>query len=166
MSAPAELADTIERFPAVLRAFLEPIPAEWLRLRPAEGEWNALEVILHLTETEGPAFRDRIAAIVDGDAEIAPFDPSLPRDPSNEPLAELLATFAAERATSAAYRRSLTPADLEQRASLEPHGEFAAGDFAHEWPFHDHDHLAQIAAAVNLGCLEHMGDTMRRALGS
>jgi hypothetical protein len=162
-----EIAATIESMPEVLRALLAPLDDAALRVRPAPGEWCVLEVIGHLLATEGPAFRERVRAIVGGAPQVPAIDVSLDgtgRDFVNEDLGDLLDELAAERAVSAAFLRSLDPSDLERESDLPPHGAFAAGDFVHEWPFHDQDHLQQMLSAIKPQYLPHMTDAMRSAL--
>lgn len=162
-----EIAATIESMPAVLGSLLSPIDDAVLRVQPEPGEWCALEVVGHLIVADGAAFRDRIQAIIDGEPEISGFNPSLEvtgRRFAAEPLAGLLDELAAERAVSAEYLRSLDPAVLTREAAYKSHGVFQAGDFVHEWPFHDQDHLQQILAAVKPSYLLHMTKTMQDAL--
>lgn len=167
MTSLDEIADTIEAFPNVLAALLAPIADDTLRQRPDVGEWCPLEVIGHLIVSDGPAFRDRIAAIVNGEAEIAPFNPSLDltgRDFQAADLSDLVDELRIERAKSASFLRSLDPLDLRRTADFPAHGSFAAGDFVHEWTFHDHDHLQQILASTKSAYLPFMTVPMRRAL--
>ena len=173
MTALDEVAATIESLPAVLQALLAPVEAATLAIRPAPGEWSVCEVIGHLITGDGPAFRDRIAGIVAGEPEIAPFDPATPmgdRNFNEVDVEVLLDELRAERSQSAAYVRSLAPADLARTSnyvSQDGHDpEFAAGDFVNEWPFHDHDHLQQILANLKSAHLADMTETMRRALSA
>lgn len=162
-----EIAETLTSTPNVLRALLTPIDDAVLRIQPEPGEWCAVEVVGHLIVTDGPGFRDRIQNIIDGNPEIAGFNPSLEitgRDFQKEPLTPLLEELAAERETSAAYVRSLDPASLDREANYKTNGTFKAGDFVHEWPFHDQDHLQQILAAIKPSYLPHMTKTMQHAL--
>ena len=162
-----EIAATIESMPVVLRSLLSPIDDAVLRMQPEPGEWCALEVIGHLIVSDGAAFRDRISAIIAGEPQIAGFNPSLEltgRDFAAEPLADLLDELADERAESGRFVRGLDPADLTREAQYRDHGVFQAGDFVHEWPFHDQDHLQQILAAIKPRYLPHMTETMQAAL--
>lgn len=162
-----EIADTIKSMPEVLHHLLSPIDRTVLRIRPEPGEWCALEVVGHLIVTDGPGFRDRIQAIIDGEPEIKGFNPSLEltgRDFQAEDLERLIDELRAERELSVAYVRSLSPDDLERTANYRTDGIFAAADFVHEWPFHDQDHLQQILAAIKPGYLPHMTESMRSAL--
>lgn len=167
MTSLDEIADTIEAFPDVLAALLGPIADDALRRRPDVGEWCPLEVIGHLIVADGPAFRDRIADIVSGQAEIAPFDPDLAltgRDFQAADLSDLIDELRAERVKSGAFLRSLDPVDLRRTAVFAAYGSFAAGDFVHEWSFHDHDHLQQILDSTKSAYLPFMTDSMRHAL--
>ncbi len=162
-----EIAATLESTPLVLRSLLSPIDDKVLRVQPEPGEWCALEVIGHLIVSDGAAFRDRISAIIAGESEIAGFNPSLEltgRDFAAESLDGLLDELTAERVNSAQFVRSLNPADLVREARYKSHGVFQAGDFVHEWPFHDQDHLQQILAAIKPHYLSHMSAAMQTAL--
>lgn len=167
MTSLDEIADTIEAFPEVLDTLLRPFERDSLRSQPAMGEWSPLEVIGHLIVCDGPAFRDRIGLIVGGAATIPGFNPSLDlidRDFRAADLSDLLDELRAERQRSAAFLRTLDPLDLRRTSELAPHGSFTAGDFVHEWPFHDQDHLQQILAAVKLRYLPFMSEPMQHAL--
>ncbi len=162
-----ELAATIESLPEVLLALLSPLDAEVLTRRPAHGEWCALEVIGHLITCEGPAFRDRIRRIVEGEPEIGNVDiHKLMAAESFETgdLNDLVARLRAERVVSARYLRSIATNDLDRTAEHVTYGTLSAGDFAHEWPFHDQDHLQQILDAVKPRYLESMSAPMRTAM--
>jgi hypothetical protein len=164
---PDEIAATLDTLPTVLRALLAPIDPETLRARPEPGEWSVLEVIGHLIATDEGAFGGRIGAIIDGEPEIAGFDPWVAineRDFAALSLDSLLAELAAKRVTSVAFLRSLDPAHLALTATFPGHGTFAAGDFVLEWPFHDQEHLGQILANLQLRYLPEMTSTMRSAL--
>ena len=124
-------------------------------------------MIGHLIVSDGPAFRDRIAAIVSGESELAPFDPDLRltgRDFQTADLSDLLAELRAERVKSGTLLRSLDPVDLRRTAEFATYGAFSAGDFVHEWAFHDQDHLQQILAATKSVYLPFMTTSMQRAL--
>jgi hypothetical protein len=162
-----EIAATMESVPSVLRSMLTPIDAASLCVRPEPEEWCVREVIGHLIATDTGAFADRIAAIVAGEPQIAGFDPWAAiraRDFTAGPLGELLDEFARVRRRSADFVRSLTPSDLSRTAEYGSRGTFAAGDFVHEWPYHDQEHLRQILAALQPRYVASMSVTMCSAL--
>jgi len=164
-----EIAATIGSLPVVLQALLEPVDQSCLTIRPEPGEWSILEVIGHLVATDSGGFRDRIQAIVHGQPEIAAFDPWEAIDARDHvalSLTDLLKELTQERATSVRFVSGLDEADLSKTASYGVHGTFTAGDFVHEWPFHDQDHIQQILDILKANYLPHMSSTMRRALTS
>ena len=161
------IADSLDSMPTVLGHLLAPIDPAALAVRPEPGEWSVLEVIGHLVATDTGAFRDRISAIVEGEPEIAGFDPWAAinaRDFNAVPLTDLLPEFTAERARSVAFVRWLADSDLSKTAGYGDRGVFAAGDFVYEWPFHDHEHLQQILDILKQRYLPLMTETMRVAL--
>jgi hypothetical protein len=162
-----ELAASLESLPDVLTALLTPLNPTALQRRPADSEWCALEVIGHLVIVDGPAFRERIRRIVAGESEIVDVDGgALARgeDFGAAPLSELLDRLRSERTLSAELVRSLRPLDLELTSRHHTLGLLSAGDFAHEWPYHDQDHIQQILDAIKPRYLESMTANMRNAL--
>ncbi len=162
-----DIAATLNSTPRVLRELLQPIDPELLAARPGPGEWCVLEVIAHLIATDSDAFRQRIASIIAGEPEIAAFDPWAAinaRAFAAVDLDGLLAELTAEREKSTTFLDSLNPSELSKTANYGKHGVFAAGDFAHEWPFHDQDHLQQILDILKQSYLPHLTETMRTAL--
>lgn len=163
----AEIADTLRSLPTALEVLLRPIDPRTLQTRPDENEWCPLEVIGHLIACESDAFRSRITGIVEGNPRIAGFDAweaINARDFTTESLDSLLGELAQERSTSFDLIMSLRPADLARTAASEDGRRFAAGDFVHEWPFHDQDHLQQILESLKVAYLPGMTPAMRHAL--
>ncbi len=163
------IAATLDSTPRVLQHLLQPIDPELLAARPEPGEWCVLEVIGHLIATDRDAFRHRIASIVAGEPEIDAFDPWAAikaRDFAAVDLDQLLAELSVEREASTTFLGSLSQSDLNRTANYRKHGVFTAGDFVHEWPFHDQDHLQQILDLLKQSYLPHMTETMRAALAA
>jgi hypothetical protein len=164
-----EIAKTLRSLPTVLEVLLGPIDPTTLRSRPEENEWCPLEVIGHLIACDSSAFRDRITGIVDGNPDIAGFDPweaINARDFAAESLDSVLKELTQERSASYDLIMSLGPADLAKTALFEDGRRFAASDFVHEWPFHDQDHGQQILASLKLAYLPGMTPVMRDALAA
>lgn len=162
-----EVTATIEAFPNVLAALLDPIDDEVLRSRPAPGEWCPLEVIGHLIACDSETFRDRIAQVIEGQA-LKPMDPWAAineRNFANDSLATLLTELRAERTASVAYLQTLSDDALAATTNFEGgRRAYSAGDFVFEWPFHDQDHLQQILACTKRAYLPAMSEAMRRGL--
>ncbi|MEM8902597.1 MAG: DinB family protein [Actinomycetota bacterium] len=162
-----EVVAALVALPDVLATLLEPIPHEALAERPEPGEWCVLEVIGHLVACDAEAFRDRIVAIARGDGVVAPFRPWAAieaRDLAAEPLGSLLDELRSERAVSAELLATLTPDELAVVGTFRDGRRFAAGDFVHEWPYHDRDHLQQILEILKVRQLGPMTPVMRSAL--
>ena len=163
-----QTASTLENFPTVLHALLDNVDDALLRQRPAEGEWCVLEVIGHLIEADRDAFHYRVADIVAGNRTITPVSPTAPviaKGYRDWAYSDLIGAFARERAISVEFVRSLSLADLQKSADHDKYGTFTAGDFIAEWPYHDMEHLSQIAANLQQPYPLFMSNTMRRALG-
>jgi len=163
----AEISATLVSFPQALAALLTPVDPSALAERPAPGEWCVLEVIGHLIATDSGAFRDRIKAIMAGEPEISQFDPwdaINNRDFTVDSVESLVDELASQRQTSAELIQDLDQSDLQRSASYGDYGEFAVGDFVHEWPFHDQDHLKQIVDNLKPYYLRAMTPVMRDAL--
>jgi hypothetical protein len=161
-----ELAASLESLPDVLSALLAPLDPAVLRRRPAHGEWCVLEVVGHLVVVDGPAFRERIMSIVAGEPEIANVDgDALAKEDFHAgSIEQLLDRLRVERRRSAEFLRSLDQDDLELTSRHHTLGLLSAGDFAHEWPYHDQDHIQQILDATKPRYLESMTANMRNAL--
>ncbi|MFW2383499.1 MAG: DinB family protein, partial [Acidimicrobiales bacterium] len=111
----------------------------------------------------------RISGIVAGDPEIPNVDGHAlagTADFRSQDLFGLLEQLRQERTRSAAFLRSLAPADLGRASEHHKYGELTAGDFAHEWAFHDQDHLQQILEAVKPRYMEAMTANMRNAMAA
>ncbi|MGB1253810.1 MAG: DinB family protein [Candidatus Promineifilaceae bacterium] len=161
------IATALEQFPAVLHALLDNQPEALLRQRPAQQEWSILEVIGHLIEADRDAFRTRVERIAIGVPEIVPVSPTAPikeKEYRNWAYTTLMAAFKAQRKVSAEFIRSLKTDDLAKTANHTEYGTFTAGDFIAEWPYHDMEHLSQIADNLQQPYPSMMSVTMRRAL--
>lgn len=164
----AEISHTLGSAPIVLEALLASIDPTTLRTRPEENEWCPLEVIGHLIACESDAFRNRILGIVNGKPLIEGFDAweaINARDFAAESLNSLLQELAEERSVSCDLILSLDANDLGKTARFGDGRRFAAGDFVHEWPYHDQDHMQQIIDCLKAAYLPGMTETMRGALG-
>jgi hypothetical protein len=100
---------------AVFLASLTPERARW---RPASGEWDAIEIVGHLADTER-VFGYRALKIARADP--IPWESYEPNDYvaaanfSRRPLADVTAEFVAVRAATVAFLRGLDEAAWRQR---------------------------------------------------
>lgn len=155
--------------PPLIEALFAGIGDEVATTRPSPDEWSPVECLGHLITCDRLAFHDRIRVILDED------EPVLPRFDADEAAAErgdrdrgvsaVLAEFREAREHYADAVASLDRADLD-KVAVGPEGMagISAWDFVLEWPHHDHDHLTQMTAAVNVLLRREMGDDMASAL--
>ncbi len=148
--------------PRVARAMLAGLPQGLLR-PSASGEWGPAEVIAHLLDVEGIAFRERMQRIIDEDR---PLIPSI--DPGGRLAAggyerlnvgQVLDAFAARRATDVAWLRTLTPQQLERSGQHDKAGAITAGNVFHYWACHDQIHLRQLSKLLQALSEPHLGRT-------
>ena len=92
----------------------------------------------------------RVRHILEGRAELIPYDPDAPREPLPERTArELVAAFAAERrANNEALLAQLTPTDLERSSYHPEFGTVTLGMLLNLWAAHDLQHTMQAEEAL------------------
>ena len=145
----------------MVRSILESVPES--ALAPSERDaWGARQVLEHLIDVEGIAFRERIGRIV---SEDDPFIRSIDAPARLEKggyaarsLAGLLELFARQRAESVAWLQDLSSADLERTGTHDEAGTIGAGELVHYWACHDLLHLRQLITALQGRFLPHIGN--------
>ena len=147
------LIERMTAFPAALSALLEGLSPADARFKPASGAWSILEVINHLADEEVDDFRTRLRLTLgEGDREWPPIDPegwARDRKYNERDLGESLARFAAARAESVAWLRSLKDPDWSRFREHPRAGRLTAGDLMASWAAHDALHLRQIARRLH-----------------
>ncbi|MCL6510780.1 MAG: DinB family protein [Anaerolineae bacterium] len=113
-------------------------------IRPAPGAWCIKDVIAHLAEVE-EQFRARFVCIVEQDD---PCEPSVHPDSGQHDLGrdlrELIALFAARRASTTAYLRALDHRQWLRTCVHQVHGRIKLRKQVEFLIGHDNEHLAQI----------------------
>lgn len=142
----------LERFPATLATAVAGLSDAEARHRPPSGAWSIVEIVNHLADEEVDDFPRRLRLILeDPRQDWQPIDPegwARERDYQSRELAESLERFAARRAESVRWLRSLEQASAPPDWSLtkhDPRGSMAAGDMLASWLAHDMLHLRQVA---------------------
>ena len=135
------------------------------RVRPAEGSWCANEIVGHLIEAERRGFNDRIRVILaEHEPHLVTWDQpavAAARDDRTKVTSDLLAELADLRADSLGLVRGLGPADLA-RAGIHPVvGRLTVQDLAHEWVYHDREHLQQLFEVSRSFAWDGMGGARR-----
>jgi hypothetical protein len=131
--------------PLALRALVGGQPDEVLARSDAEG-WTPKHVLAHLLTAEGPAFVERIHAMLDG-RSIANIDEQKLLDDSGyleREASALLRDFERLRREHVEWLRTLEEGDFARTAQHELAGEVAVADIVHHIAYHDLLHLRQI----------------------
>lgn len=143
----------LTRTPAVLRAMLDDLPAEWLNSNEGGDTWSPYDVIGHLVHGERADWIPRAKIILEaGESRaFAPFDRLAQFEESKgKSIEELLATFARLRQESLAtlMALNLTPDDLQRTGTHPAFGAVTLEQLLATWVAHDHAHIVQIARTM------------------
>ena len=122
------------------------VPEELLLLKPAPGEWSALECLQHIVDTERLSMQGRVRALLAGEG-IPGFNPAV--DGSKEPPTLALAdAFDRLRQESLALLEEVNEADLVRRSLHAEYGMVTLEQFLHHWAGHDLMHTVQAERAL------------------
>lgn len=143
----------MSRTPAVLRAWLEDLPAAWLDAPERPEAWSPRDVVCHMADLEHDAWLPRVRAILEHGAT-RPL-PGVERERfrrrfAGVPLGEVLDAFEASRTTSLAALDALE-LDEARRGARGLHaalGEVTLAQLLSTWVVHDLTHLSQISRAL------------------
>jgi len=138
--------------PSELAATLTTTPATTLARRPARDAWAPVEVVCHLRDLE-ESFHDRLTAILASDEpRFATTNPNRWADERQylrHDAHDALRAFARRRTETLTLLRGLVP-DAWMRAGwqLDSRGRRTVDDFLTLIAWHDENHLAQLARAL------------------
>ena len=147
--AEASLAAT----PAMLSAWLTPLPDAWVRSNEGADTWSVFDVIGHLIHGERTDWLPRVRCIIDhGETKpFEPFDRFAQFDATRgRALGSLLDEFASARADSLMRLRglNLSAQDLDRRGRHPALGPVTLRQLLATWVAHDLDHVMQIARVL------------------
>ncbi len=148
----AQIAPRLLANVAALDGLLRETPEIGWTVRPAEGEWTALEVLCHLAETERQAYRPRLQRVL---AEDNPALPALAEPPlavRDEAPRAALERFAAERQATLDLLGTLATDDWERPAQHHRLGQTTLLGLADLIAQHDRLHLRQIRETLAHCC--------------
>ena len=147
----------LETTPLRWQALCGSLAPDQLRRKPAEGEWSALDCLIHLLDTEKFIFPVRVRAFLAGD-KFAAFNPDQEgtRD-TGQPPETLAAEFSALRAASAAQIKALAREDLQRTALHAELGQVTLAQMLNEWAAHDLNHTIQAERALMQPFIEQCG---------
>ena len=143
----------LERTPAVLRAMLAGLPAEWITRNEGPDTWSPYDVVGHLIHGERTDWipRARIILAQGADRRFTTFDRFAQfRESEGKSLGTLLDEFASLRAENLAAIASwhLTEAQLTLRGEHPELGAVTLAQLLATWVAHDLGHIAQIARVM------------------
>jgi DinB family protein len=147
-----EAVSILARTPDVMEALLTGLPADWLHRNDGPGTWSAYDILGHLLHGDAANWLPRARMILrDGTGRaFEGFDRRAMLGWDREPVAELLARFAAARRASLDELSSLdlTTDDLRRRGVHADMGEVTLGQLLATWVAHDLTHLAQVGEVL------------------
>jgi hypothetical protein len=139
--------------PAILNAWLRPLPEALRVVNEGDNTWSPFDVVGHLIHGEKTDWLPRLRRILEhGDQK--PFEPfdrfAQFTDSAGRSLDELLDEFGRLRAESldALVALHLTDADLDRRGMHPALGSVTARQLLATWVVHDLDHVTQIARVL------------------
>jgi hypothetical protein len=147
--AESQLAAT----PALLNAWLRPLPPAWLESNEGGETWSAFDVVGHLVHGERTDWIPRLRRILEygEDKPFEPFDRFAQFEASRgKTLPELLDAFSMVRAASLRSLREyqLSEGDLDRRGTHPALGPVTVRELLATWVAHDLDHVIQIARVL------------------
>lgn len=137
-------------FPHLLQQQIQPLDDATLHYKP-ENEWSAIENVGHLIDVEGlwmARFRQMLAAETPKLPAIDVDETVRQRDYQHKNLANLLRTFAEQRAETVAFLRGLKPVHFERTGIHPVRGEITLVQAVSILTNHDRLHSEQIAKTV------------------
>jgi len=152
----------IRSTPGVLRAMFAGVPEEVLLAPNPEG-WSLKDIVAHLHDARGIAFRDRIQRLLDEDHPfVQSIDPPARLIAGGYPsrgLPELLAELEQQRSQDVEWLQSMSEQQLGRTGGHDKVGEISVSDIAHQWAAHDMAHMRQIAHMLQGYIAPLMGNT-------
>jgi hypothetical protein len=136
--------------PDIIRGLLSEVTEDDVRWKPAPDRVSIVEVLAHLSHSEGHCYRARVDRFLNEEM------PELEPDDARFHL-ELYAVadpedafdhFEEQRESNIEFLRELTEEDGELRALHKEAGEITLANMMHEWALHDLGHIRQIAELV------------------
>jgi hypothetical protein len=148
----AELLEVYGHNPTTLRALVQDLPDETIKLQGTEDElWSILEIVCHLRDTEERAF-GRVKRMVNEDRPVlSGYDPAtvaIDSDYQSQSLDDALNAFERTRREQIEYLRGLTDEQWQRTAEHEEVGEITVQSLTTHMALHDSVHLAQISRRI------------------
>ncbi|WP_412068379.1 DinB family protein [Rubrivirga sp. IMCC43871] len=153
-------AAALTRTPAVLRALLASLPADWLDADDGPGTWTPRQVVAHLIDGERTDWTVRARRMLaESNPQFVPYDRDASlADADRQTIADLLDAFADARAGNVTWlRATVTPADLGRTGVHPGFGVVTLRQLLATWVAHDHGHIVQIARTLARASRDEVG---------
>ena len=146
----ANLKAVMQSTPQRFQQFVEIYPDDLIRRQPKEGEWSALECLVHLIDTDRDIFSVRVKTFMAGEKEMKAFFPDEEGTKLTDDVtaADLLQQFNKLRTENLKLIDTITDADLSRTAVHSELGEITLSQLLHEWGGHDLMHTVQAEQAM------------------
>ncbi len=151
---PEQVLTVLAETPPRLAALTADLPADWLRVAPAPGEWSANEVLAHLRSCADMWGGAIVTMLAEDAPTIRAINPRTWIDQTDYPDLEFrpsLADFTAQRAELLAVLEPLPPAGWERAATVTGAGrplQRTVLFYARWLASHERPHLKQVARIV------------------
>jgi len=141
-----QIANILERTPAVLRGLVACATPDELDWQPSPERWSINMVFAHLADVEVHGFMSRFSAIAGQDNPLLPSYDQLALFRSSarfDGLAEL-GRFGEQRAKTLEWLKPLSFSVAGRQGRHEDLGAVTFGQLLHEFAFHDLGHIRQV----------------------
>jgi hypothetical protein len=148
------MSSTVPRWQMLVNS----VPSELLERPPRPGEWSAAQCLEHLLVTERHVFGVRLRHLLEGRAELIPYDPEAAREPGPERTTQdRLAALAEARQEHARMLAPLNAAALNCSSHHPEYGTTTLSMVLNTWAAHDLDHTIQAEQALMQVFIPHTG---------
>jgi hypothetical protein len=139
----------LEQTPIIIEKIIWAASEEQMNWKPAMDRWSISEVLAHMADVEGLAFREQIQKMLDKDSpQVEPYDQDAAyaagKYTGGKPR-ENLKKFCHERDRSLSWLRYVPATMISRTARHADFGQITIGQLMNEWAFHDLGHIRQIA---------------------
>jgi uncharacterized damage-inducible protein DinB len=140
----------LESTPQRWANLVETVPDELLRRPASLGEWSAVDCLRHLFESDRNLLMVRLHHILEGRAELTPYDADDAPEPGAEKSTqEILDAFVSLRRQTVQELDVLTSDDLNRSSFHPEYGvNITLGQLLSHWAAHDLLHIVQAEEAL------------------
>jgi uncharacterized damage-inducible protein DinB len=148
MSKRIVLLQALASTPGDLGRILQPVSDRALHWRPANGEWPAAAVLIHLAQVE-KAYRRRLQRMAgEEEPHVPAIDPQVHEVPEGVTARQLLQAFEDERSQTIVFLQELLPGGWQRAAIHETLGRVTIRSQVQNLVEHDIEHSNQLVGVL------------------